>query len=146
MSIPTSVHFQNPHWRIDRSAQLRLKSSRPSPDMDASRDTRPPAAFRPHLRIAKTKGVITRTCCCRSALLPIVFLSAPSPSYLHIMFFARRSVASVRPLLRNQQPRRFASHAAHAEPVNEGVGVRILRGYCFILSFGLYGICSSGFN
>ncbi|KAL3246938.1 WD domain, G-beta repeat family protein [Aspergillus niger] len=41
------------------------------------------------------------------------------------MFFARRSVASARLLLRNQQPRRFDSHAAHhAEPVNESFGVR----------------------
>ncbi|PKY07031.1 putative NADH-ubiquinone oxidoreductase 178 kDa subunit [Aspergillus campestris IBT 28561] len=38
------------------------------------------------------------------------------------MFLARRSVASTRLLLRNQQPRRLGSHAAHAEPVNEGVG------------------------
>jgi hypothetical protein len=40
------------------------------------------------------------------------------------MSFARQSVASARQLLRNQQPRRFASHAAHAEPVNESFGVR----------------------
>ncbi|KAI9934431.1 hypothetical protein ASPWEDRAFT_639017 [Aspergillus wentii DTO 134E9] len=42
------------------------------------------------------------------------------------MFFARRSVASTRHLLRNQQPRRFDSHAAHAghhaQPVNESFG------------------------
>ncbi|KAI9371915.1 hypothetical protein BJX61DRAFT_543185 [Aspergillus egyptiacus] len=39
------------------------------------------------------------------------------------MIFARRSVASARYLLRNQQPRRFASDAAHhAAPVNEGFG------------------------
>ncbi|PWY71452.1 NADH-ubiquinone oxidoreductase 178 kDa subunit [Aspergillus heteromorphus CBS 117.55] len=37
------------------------------------------------------------------------------------MFFARRSVASARLLLRNQQPRRFAS-SHHAEPVNESFG------------------------
>ncbi|CAL5868655.1 uncharacterized protein PFLUO_LOCUS2882 [Penicillium psychrofluorescens] len=36
------------------------------------------------------------------------------------MFAARRTAASTRQLLRNQQPRRFASH--HAEPVNEGFG------------------------
>ncbi|KAL4774078.1 hypothetical protein BDW60DRAFT_15134 [Aspergillus nidulans var. acristatus] len=39
------------------------------------------------------------------------------------MILARRSVASARLLLRNQQPRRFDSHAAHhAEPVNESFG------------------------
>jgi hypothetical protein len=38
------------------------------------------------------------------------------------MSFARQSVTSARQLLRNQQPRRFASHAAHAEPVNESFG------------------------
>ncbi|RAH76427.1 NADH-ubiquinone oxidoreductase 178 kDa subunit [Aspergillus japonicus CBS 114.51] len=39
------------------------------------------------------------------------------------MFFARRSVASARLLLRNQQPHRFGSHAAHhAAPVNESFG------------------------
>ncbi|KKK16238.1 hypothetical protein P175DRAFT_0505632 [Aspergillus ochraceoroseus IBT 24754] len=39
------------------------------------------------------------------------------------MFFARRSVASARLMLRNQQPRRFDSHAAHhAAPVNESFG------------------------
>ncbi|KAL1965983.1 hypothetical protein VTN77DRAFT_4923 [Rasamsonia byssochlamydoides] len=44
------------------------------------------------------------------------------------MFLARRSVAPARQLLRPQQPRRFASHAAHgdhhhhAAPVNESFG------------------------
>ncbi|KAL4913150.1 hypothetical protein BDW62DRAFT_169273 [Aspergillus aurantiobrunneus] len=39
------------------------------------------------------------------------------------MILARRSVASARLLLRNQQPRRFDSHAAHhAAPVNESFG------------------------
>ncbi|KAL4969253.1 putative NADH-ubiquinone oxidoreductase 178 kDa subunit [Aspergillus stella-maris] len=39
------------------------------------------------------------------------------------MILARRSVASARHLLRNQQPRRFDSHAAHhAAPVNESFG------------------------
>ncbi|KAL4802898.1 hypothetical protein BDV18DRAFT_47038 [Aspergillus unguis] len=39
------------------------------------------------------------------------------------MILARRSVASTRLLLRNQQPRRLNSHAAHhAEPVNESFG------------------------
>ncbi|KNG87889.1 NADH-ubiquinone oxidoreductase subunit, partial [Aspergillus nomiae NRRL 13137] len=57
--------------------------------------------------------------------LPIVFL--------HTMFFARRSAASARLLLRNQPQRRFDSHAAHhhAEPVNESFGLlrhrRLLR-------------------
>ncbi|KAB8067876.1 hypothetical protein BDV29DRAFT_78843 [Aspergillus leporis] len=40
------------------------------------------------------------------------------------MFFARRSAASARLLLRNQPQRRFDSHATHhhAEPVNESLG------------------------
>ncbi|CEL08278.1 hypothetical protein ASPCAL11429 [Aspergillus calidoustus] len=39
------------------------------------------------------------------------------------MILARRSVASARHLLQNQQPRRFDSHAAHhAAPVNESFG------------------------
>ncbi|KAL5337810.1 hypothetical protein BJX70DRAFT_399286 [Aspergillus crustosus] len=39
------------------------------------------------------------------------------------MILARRSVASARLLLRNQQPRRSGSHAAHhAAPVNESFG------------------------
>ncbi|KAL4784251.1 hypothetical protein BJX76DRAFT_357214 [Aspergillus varians] len=39
------------------------------------------------------------------------------------MILARRSVASTRLLLRNQQPRRFDSHAAHhAAPVSESFG------------------------
>ncbi|KAL4927897.1 putative NADH-ubiquinone oxidoreductase 178 kDa subunit [Aspergillus undulatus] len=39
------------------------------------------------------------------------------------MILARRSVASARHWLRNQQPRRFDSHAAHhAAPVNESFG------------------------
>lgn len=44
--------------------------------------------------------------------------------FLHTMFFARRSAASARLLLRNQPQRRFDSHAAHhhAEPVNESFG------------------------
>ncbi|CEO58581.1 NADH-ubiquinone oxidoreductase [Penicillium brasilianum] len=37
------------------------------------------------------------------------------------MFAARRSAASTRQLLR-QTPRRFGSHSAHSEPVNEGFG------------------------
>ncbi|PLB44728.1 NADH-ubiquinone oxidoreductase subunit [Aspergillus steynii IBT 23096] len=42
------------------------------------------------------------------------------------MSFSRRSVASARLMLRNQPPRRYGSHAAHAghhaEPVNESFG------------------------
>ncbi|KAE8144188.1 NADH-ubiquinone oxidoreductase subunit [Aspergillus avenaceus] len=40
------------------------------------------------------------------------------------MFFARRSAASARQLLRNQPQRRFDSHSAHhhAEPVKEAFG------------------------
>ncbi|KAJ5884040.1 uncharacterized protein N7473_010926 [Penicillium subrubescens] len=37
------------------------------------------------------------------------------------MFAARRSAASTRQLMR-QPPRRFGSHSAHSEPVNEGFG------------------------
>ena len=39
------------------------------------------------------------------------------------MFAAKRSAASMRQLLRTQPPRRFGSHSAHAEPVNESFGV-----------------------
>lgn len=75
--------------------------------------------------IARNEGAITTSSCLSRPLLPIVPL-------LHTMFFARRSVASLRPLLRNQQPRRLGSHAAHpAEPVNEGYGVCT----CLTLSF-----------
>ncbi|BCR90801.1 putative NADH-ubiquinone oxidoreductase 178 kDa subunit [Aspergillus chevalieri] len=60
------------------------------------------------------------------------------------MFFARRSVASMRPLLRNQQPQRFASHAAHAEPVSEGFGPSFYVAVgTFASSFVLYRIHKS---
>ncbi|KAL4888695.1 hypothetical protein BDV59DRAFT_136721 [Aspergillus ambiguus] len=55
------------------------------------------------------------------------------------MFFARRSVASARLLLRNQPPRRFGSHAAdhghHAEPVNESFG------RSFYVTIGTFASC-----
>ncbi|PYH99511.1 NADH-ubiquinone oxidoreductase 178 kDa subunit [Aspergillus ellipticus CBS 707.79] len=52
------------------------------------------------------------------------------------MFFARRSVASTRLLLRNQQPRRFDSHASHhAEPVNESFG------RSFYVAIGTFASC-----
>ncbi|KAJ5677398.1 uncharacterized protein N7477_003031 [Penicillium maclennaniae] len=38
------------------------------------------------------------------------------------MFAARRFVASSRRVAAQQPPRRFGSHSAHAEPVNEGIG------------------------
>ncbi|KAJ5204123.1 uncharacterized protein N7498_005002 [Penicillium cinerascens] len=38
------------------------------------------------------------------------------------MFAARRFAASSRRLAAQQPPRRFGSHSAHAEPVNEGLG------------------------
>ncbi|KAJ5147666.1 uncharacterized protein N7443_000745 [Penicillium atrosanguineum] len=38
------------------------------------------------------------------------------------MFAARRFAASSRRLAAQQPPRRFGSHSAHAEPVNEGIG------------------------
>lgn len=40
-----------------------------------------------------------------------------------MMFAARRVAASGRRLAAQQPPRRFGSHSAHAEPVNEGFGV-----------------------
>jgi hypothetical protein len=42
---------------------------------------------------------------------------------LSTMFAARRFAASSRRLAAQQPPRRFGSHSAHAEPVNEGIGV-----------------------
>lgn len=39
------------------------------------------------------------------------------------MFAARRFAASTRRLAAQQPPRRFGSHSAHSEPVNEGLGV-----------------------
>ncbi|KAL5043180.1 hypothetical protein BDW71DRAFT_128658 [Aspergillus fruticulosus] len=53
------------------------------------------------------------------------------------MILARRSVASARLLLRNQQPRRFDSHAAHhhAEPVNESFG------RSFYITVGTFASC-----
>ncbi|PWY72508.1 NADH-ubiquinone oxidoreductase 178 kDa subunit [Aspergillus sclerotioniger CBS 115572] len=52
------------------------------------------------------------------------------------MFFARRSVPSARLLLRNQQPRRFDSHAAHhAAPVNESFG------RSFYVTIGTFASC-----
>ncbi|PYH35419.1 putative NADH-ubiquinone oxidoreductase 178 kDa subunit [Aspergillus vadensis CBS 113365] len=64
------------------------------------------------------------------------------------MFFARRSVASARLLLRNQQPRRFDSHAAHhAEPVNESFGRSFYVTFgTFASAFVLYQVAKSNDN
>ena len=51
----------------------------------------------------------------------IIYLSLAN-SHLTVMFAARSSAATTRQLLR-QTPRRFGSHSAHSEPVNESFGV-----------------------
>ncbi|KAL4902525.1 hypothetical protein BDW74DRAFT_157971 [Aspergillus multicolor] len=62
------------------------------------------------------------------------------------MILARRSAASARLLLRNQQPRRFGSHTAHhAEPVNESFGRSFYVAVgTFASCFALYHFTKSG--
>lgn len=99
----------------------------PSPNTEGHVPSDRPPPFDLISGIARNEGAITTSFCLSRPLLPIVPL-------LHTMFFARRSVASLRPLLRNQQPRRLGSHAAHpAEPVNEGYGVCTLPHSFFLL-------------
>ncbi|KAL4883649.1 hypothetical protein BJY04DRAFT_184051 [Aspergillus karnatakaensis] len=61
------------------------------------------------------------------------------------MVLARRSVASARLMLRNQQPRRYGSHSAHhAEPVNESFGPSFyIAAGSFVSLFALYKYTSS---
>ncbi|EAW15111.1 putative NADH-ubiquinone oxidoreductase 178 kDa subunit [Aspergillus clavatus NRRL 1] len=60
------------------------------------------------------------------------------------MSFARQSFASARQALRYQQPRRFASHAAHAEPVNESFGRSFYVTFgTFAAAYALYRVSQS---